>query len=137
AAHMGLTRTRTGPKDPEMRKARVCYNHLAGELSVQTYDSFEAKGFFIPENGALGLSETGEAFFQRFGIDVGALEKQRRPLCKPCLDWSARRSHLACALGTALLGRIYDLGWAKRIKGSRIVRFSPNGEAQLKKAFFI
>ena len=52
---------------------------------------------------------------------------QRRPLCRPCLDWSERRHHLAGSLGVALLSRITDLRWAKREKGSRIVRFTPQG----------
>ena len=35
AASRGLTRHRPGPKDPALRKARVCYNHLAGARGVQ------------------------------------------------------------------------------------------------------
>ena len=33
AAKRGLLRTRTGPKDPALRKARICFNHLAGLMS--------------------------------------------------------------------------------------------------------
>lgn len=66
-----------------------------------------------------------------FGIDLDALTAQRRPLCRPCLDWSERRRHLAGGLGVALLSRITDLKWAKREKNSRIVRFTPQGENAL------
>ena len=61
------------------------------------------------------------------GLDLAALATLRRPLCKGCLDWSVRRSHLAGALGAALLKRFFALGWAQREEGTRIVAFSPRG----------
>src|SRR4030081_392312 len=39
AARAGHMRVRTGPKDPALRRARVCYDHLAGDLGVQMLDS--------------------------------------------------------------------------------------------------
>ena len=62
------------------------------------------------------------------GLDLAALTALRRPLCKGCLDWSVRRSHLAGALGAALLTAVL-LRWAGRPRepGSRIVAFSPRG----------
>ena len=39
AARAGHMRVRTGPKDPALRHARVCYDHLAGDLGVQMLDS--------------------------------------------------------------------------------------------------
>ncbi len=56
-------------------------------------------------------------------------------MCKSCLDWSSRRTHLAGSLGTALLNRFYDLGWASRVDGSRVVEFTGRGERQLLKMF--
>ena len=35
AAGSGHLRSRTGPRDPALRKARVCYNHLAGDLGIR------------------------------------------------------------------------------------------------------
>src|SRR5207237_346581 len=69
------------------------------------------------------------------GIDVEALVSRRRPLCRACLDWSVRRHHLAGALGAALLDRCFELGWARRAKGSRVVNFSPSGEQALRERF--
>ncbi len=135
AAKKGHLRTRTGPKDPALRYARVCYNHLAGDLGVRMMDSLLAKGFLTPENEGLGLTDDGRAFAEGFAIDLEPLEKSRRPMCKSCLDWSNRRSHLAGSLGSALLTRFYDLGWARRIEGSRIVAFSPRGEKAFLDAF--
>ncbi len=135
AAQKGHMRVRTGPKDPALRKARVCYNHLAGELAVQMFDSCRARSFLVDGSGALELSLAGRAFMTDLGIDVTAAGGSRRPLCKPCLDWSARRSHLAGSLGSALLDRFYEMRWAQREEGSRVVRFSKAGEAQFRAAF--
>jgi len=135
AAKKGHLRTRTGPKDPALRYSRVCYNHLAGDLGVRMMDSLLAKNFLTPETEGLGLTRDGKAFFEDFAIDFDPLEKLRRPLCKSCLDWSNRRSHLAGSLGSALLTRFYDLGWAKRVENSRIVAFNPKGEKAFLKTF--
>ena len=121
AAKKGHFRTRTGPKDPALRKARVCYNHLAGELGVEMFDGLVARKFLAEDGGSLALTAAGRSFVTQFGVDVDTLKKLRRPLCKSCLDWSARRSHLAGSLGSALLARFYQLGWAKREDGTRIV----------------
>ncbi len=135
AAQKGHTRVRTGPKDPAMRKARVCYNHLAGELAVQMFDSCRARGFLVEGPDALELSLDGRSFMTNLGIDIAAVSSARRPLCKSCLDWSARRSHLAGSLGSALLNRYYEMRWAQREEGSRIVRFTKAGEAKFRATF--
>jgi DNA-binding transcriptional ArsR family regulator len=136
AAGKGHMRMRTGPKDPALRKARVCYNHLAGEMGVRMLDGLRAAGFVVDAgDDDLVLTEDGRSFVTRFGIDAAALERSRRPVCKSCLDWSARRSHLAGALGTALLDRFYEAGWARREPGTRIVRFTARGEARFLAAF--
>ncbi len=130
AAKKGHSRTQTGPKEPALRKARVCYNHLAGELGVRMLDSLTTRKFLVEDGDNLELTAAGRIFVRQFGVDIDALRTSRRPLCKACLDWSARRSHLAGALGTALLQRFYQLGWAKRETGTRIVAFSKEGEAR-------
>ncbi len=128
AARVGHLRTRTGPKDPALRRARVCYDHLAGDLGVQLFDALEARGQIAVDGESVALTESGKAFADEFGIDLAAIGGKRRPLCKACLDWSNRRNHLAGGLGAALLARFYALGWAKREPDSRIVAFSPEGE---------
>lgn len=135
AANRGLLRTRTGPKDDALRKARVCYNHLAGDLGVQAYDSLLTNGHIVEENEALNLTLSGEKFMVNIGIDLAAITNKRRPLCKSCLDWSSRRTHLAGSLGTALLNRFYDLKWASREEASRVVSFSRLGEVEFNKLF--
>ncbi len=131
AAKRGLLRARTGPKDADLRHARVCYNHLAGDLGVTVYDGLIAQGYLSEQNNDLSVTDAGRRFFAEFGIDIDGLRHPRRALCKSCLDWSARRSHLAGSLGAAVLDQIYARGWATRTKGTRIVRFSTKGQQNL------
>ncbi len=135
AAKRGLVRTRTGPKDEALKKARICYNHLAGDLGVKIYDSMIASGHLDERDDEVELTDLGATFVGEFGIDLRVISKSRRPLCKSCLDWSSRRTHLAGSLGTAFLERFYDLGWAKRIEGSRVIEFSTSGEKKLVQMF--
>jgi len=135
AALKGHTRLRTGPKDPALRRARVCYNHLAGELGVQMYDSLKQRGFVAGDDEKLQLTDTGQQFVTSLGIDISAVNSTRRPLCRSCLDWSARRNHLAGGLGIAFLDHFYQTGWAKRQDGTRVVTFSNAGEAAFAKNF--
>lgn len=135
AAKKGHIRTRTGPKAPEMRKARVCYNHLAGEFGVHMFDSLFGRGFLFERQDEIEITDSGRDFIKGLGIDLDPLQKAKRPLCKSCLDWSARRSHLAGSLGTALLDHIYEKGWAKRLEDVRVVKFSHQGEAAFYEQF--
>lgn len=135
AARAGHMRTRTGPRNAQMRRARVCYDHLAGDMGVALFDSVLARGLIALEDEDVQLTGAGEAFFARFGIDLSALPVGRRPLCRTCLDWSARRYHLAGTLGAALLAHMQAKGWAKREPNSRVVTFTPLGEAKFQESF--
>ncbi|MES0810791.1 winged helix-turn-helix domain-containing protein [Roseibium sp. SCPC15] len=137
AARKGHLRTRTGPKDPAMRAARVCYDHLAGDMAVRIFDSLQARGFIqvSSDKGGIGLTTAGENFVTDFGIDLDRLTAGRRPLCRACLDWSERRHHLAGSLGAALLDRFQEQSWLRREKDSRVVHISAQGSNELKKLF--
>lgn len=135
AAKNGSLRTRTGPKDPALRKARICYNHLAGEFGVRMFDSLLQHRYLSENTKELKLTDQGEVFLTDFGIDPLTLEKPRRPVCKSCLDWSARRSHMAGTLGTALLAHMLELKWAVREPDSRVIAFSKSGEKQFMQQF--
>lgn len=135
AARTGHTRVRTGPKEPALRRARVCYDHLAGDLAVAMLEHMVARGFVLEADERLMLTPTGQVFMEALGLDVAALTRSRRPLCKGCLDWSVRRTHLAGALGAALLDRFYALGWAAREPGTRLVNFTPRGLEAFREIF--
>ena len=135
AERAGHTRTRPGPSDPAMRKARVCYDHLAGEMGVQMFDALVKSRRLTVRGDDIRLTRSGETFLGTFGVDLAAIANPRRPLCKSCLDWSQRRSHLAGVAGAAILDRLYALKWARRDKQSRAVHFTPDGLRQFAKMF--
>ncbi len=135
AYRVGAVRIRTGPREPALRKARVCYDHLAGDLGVFVFDSLKRRSLLRAEGGALELTRRGRQFFSAIGIEADDLAAPRRPLCRACLDWSVRSHHLAGALGAAVLEQCLQLKWARREKDSRVVNFTPAGERALRERY--
>ncbi len=135
AAGRGHLRHQPGPKEPALRKARICYDHLAGDYGVRMLDSLITSGAIDAIGDGLVVTEKGEDRFKCIGIDLHGLKSSRRPLCRSCLDWSERRAHLAGSLGKALLSNFFDKGWARRTAESRSVIFSPEGERQFLQLF--
>jgi DNA-binding transcriptional ArsR family regulator len=131
AARAGHMRVRTGPKDPALRRARICYDHLAGDLGVQMLDSMKKQRLVRASKQAIELTNEGRRFMaESLQIDTDTLAHPRRPVCKACLDWSERRHHLAGMLGAAVMARFTELKWAARddAPGSRVVNFTRTGE---------
>ena len=135
AAGAGHLRKRTGPKDAKLRQARVCYNHLAGDMGTKMFDSLMAQRHLAMEDDQLVLTQSGAAFAADLKIDLETLRANKAPLCRECLDWSERRSHLAGRLGRAFLSRFEALSWAKRDQQTRIVSFSPDGLKAFERLF--
>ena len=138
AARAGHLRVRTGPKEPALRRARICYDHLAGDLGVQMLDSMRAQKLIRQTERVIELTTQGSRFVaEELKIDPATLAHPRRPVCKACLDWSERRHHLAGTLGAAVMSRFPELNWAARdsTPGSRVVNFTRNGEKRFAALF--
>jgi DNA-binding transcriptional ArsR family regulator len=138
AARTGHMRVRTGPKDPALRRARICYDHLAGDLGVQMLDTLRARNLIRQKKQEIELTAEGERFLAKhLQISPDMLTHPRRPVCKACLDWSERRHHLAGTLGAAMMQRFAELKWAARdaTPGSRVVNFTRTGEKQFAALF--
>ncbi|TJV06322.1 MAG: winged helix-turn-helix transcriptional regulator [Mesorhizobium sp.] len=133
AEAVGPKRVRPGPRDGAMRVARVCYDHLAGEQAVAMLDRLVEKDILLRGDNEIRLGPSAASHFAAIGIDVGA--KPRRPVCRACLDWSVRRSHLAGTLGAVILDKILAEKWARREKDSRAVVFSPPGKQAFERVF--
>ena len=127
---------RRGPSDPRLRRARVCYDHLAGELAVRTFARLRAEAFIIGHDFDFALTDRGHRWCQEIGLSVLVEptvvtglngRTHQRPLCRSCLDWSERRPHLAGGLGAALLDRLKSLGFAERALDTRAIEVSPAG----------
>jgi DNA-binding transcriptional ArsR family regulator len=114
-----------------MARARTCYDHLAGLLGVRVTDAMTDAGFLDQASG-FALTGTGVGWLaERLGIDVAAVTASRRPVARPCLDWTERRPHLGGAAGAAICDRFFALGWITRIGTSRAVRLSDEGRRGL------
>lgn len=124
-----------GPRDPQLRRARLCYDHLAGELGVWIYDTLAAQKAFDFTSQGLSLNESGWRRLAKLNIDKSHVAQTRRPACRACLDWSERRNHLAGSVGALLMERLLERRWGKVSRGSRIVHFSVAGERALRRAF--
>ncbi|HEV2363193.1 MAG TPA: winged helix-turn-helix domain-containing protein [Caulobacteraceae bacterium] len=129
SARAGARRTRPGPRDQALRQARACYDHLAGEAGVALYEALVDRGLVAAKDGDLTITPAGAEFSRKFGIDPDVLGRARRPIAKACLDWSERTSHLAGALGAALLTRMLELDWLRRRPGTRALVFTAAGRA--------
>jgi DNA-binding transcriptional ArsR family regulator len=135
AADSGHLRTRTGPRDEALRAARRCYNHLAGTAGVQLYESLIRRGYLNIDASGLSLSPDGCEFTSKLGIDVERLSASRTPLCRECLDWSERKTHLAGSLGRALLDRMIEDKWVSHHANSRAIIFTRRGYERFAAAF--
>jgi DNA-binding transcriptional ArsR family regulator len=125
---------RFGPADPALRRARVCYDHLAGEVAVRIYERLRVRGG-LGSDGAGPLTAAGERLFVELGVDLAELRRGRRPLVRVCLDWSERRHHLGGALGAALFARLLGIGWIERREIGRAVTVTPRGARPLANLF--
>ena len=112
----------------QLRSARVCYDHLAGQLGVRIADAMVARGYLELEDDGGRITEAGMRYLWELGIDTRVAGKGRRYLCRACLDWTERRPHIGGAIGAALTERWLALGWITRAKDSRAVSVTPEGE---------
>jgi DNA-binding transcriptional ArsR family regulator len=135
AFRTGAVRLLSSPREPALRKARICYDHLAGEFGVTAYEGLLRRGALEISHEELRLGASGAEWFRRLGIDTEAAARQHRTFCRHCLDWSERRHHLAGSLGAAFLSRLHELKWATRDKNSRVITFSPRGRRAFQDLF--
>jgi DNA-binding transcriptional ArsR family regulator len=145
---------REGTRAHAVRAARTCYDHLAGRLGVALMSGFVEGGLLVGGDArheraraaadrpsAIGrdldyrLTDGGARRLRDLGVDVdGALAGPRAPI-RYCVDWSEQDHHLSGALGAALAGRLFELGWVARLPRTRAVRLTDDGRAGLSEHF--
>jgi predicted transcriptional regulator len=127
-----IPRERLGPpRDPSMRFARLCYDHLAGRLGVELADALADKGFVSSPGRGFRVTRKGRDFLRDFGIDLDDIESQPRLLVRGCADWSEHRPHIGGALGAALFESLLDRGWLRMRKDSRKIQVTSRGRREL------
>lgn len=133
AGALGFDRSRVGPKDAAMRRARTCYDHMAGEIAVTLFQRMGDRAMLQWDGSLLNLTDKGIAAFEASGIVLDNGRQSRRPMCLPCLDWSERRQHLAGRAGASLLKHVLDKRWV--IRSGRALQITPVGEREFPKLF--
>jgi len=122
---------------PELRFARTCYDHLAGVLAIAMRNELLKRGVIKAGSDAFILTPAGNRFLGSLGIDAEPLRRLRRTFAGKCLDWTERHHHIGGAVGAALLSRFLDLKWLARIRQTRAVRVTHDGERGFDKLFGI
>lgn len=131
---------------PPLALARVCYDHLAGQVGVALFDALVARGALRetaaqmeqPRAGRAGasvaveLGPEGERLFAELGIAQVVARRSKRRFAFACVDWTERRPHLGGALGAALCTAAVAQGWVVRQPGSRAVIVTEVGRQVLR-----
>jgi DNA-binding transcriptional ArsR family regulator len=120
-----LSEIGAGPVAPaarELRFARCCYDHLAGQLGVRVTER---------------LLEAGNRILAELGVEPSALYAGRRALYRCCTDWTERRPHIAGTLGAALLRHYLESAWLLRMENSRKLVLTERGRAGFARVFGI
>lgn len=129
-------RRRATPRvDANLREARTCYDHLAGRLGVALADALVARGALVLGLEAGEITEAGRELLLKFAVPLEAPARTRRLYCRPCIDWSERRPHLAGVLGASLLDRMLELNWLTRADQKRGLIVTDTGRKGLKQTF--
>ena len=117
-----------------LRTARTCYDHIAGRLGVAMADALTERGHIALGADGGEVTEQGQRFLDDFGASPSP---GRRVFCRPCLDWSERRPHLAGRVGAALACRCFELGWIARQRDTRAVAITSRGREGFREKFGI
>jgi DNA-binding transcriptional ArsR family regulator len=123
-------------RDDTLRFARTCYDHLAGQLGVAIADALFNAGHLVMNDDGGEVTETGTLLLTGLGAELHPPSRRRgRIFCRPCLDWSERRPHLAGLVGAEICRCCFELGWVSRQRDTRAVRVTPDGHAALARIF--
>ena len=119
----------TGPRDARMRRARTCYDHLAGRIGVAVTDHLVEAGAI--ELDLVGARPTAALADELARIDLVLPADPRSLGCRPCMDWAERRPHLAGPLATGLCRHLLVRGWLRRADSGRGLDVTGEGSRHL------
>ncbi len=108
-----------------LKHARRCYGHMAGELGVAQFEMLMRCRYLVQTDDGLHLTDAGRAWLVKLGIEQPTKTSAR--IAYPCMDWSERKDHLAGALSRALLLHYVKQGWLSTSQDSRELKPTPRG----------
>jgi DNA-binding transcriptional ArsR family regulator len=111
--------------DTPLRRARTCYDHLAGVAGVALLDAMQKRRWLVrtsADGPAFALTPSGARGLARRGVDVEAARAAKRRFATACLDWTERRPHLGGALGAGVLTALRARGYVGGRGRGRAVR---------------
>lgn len=108
-----------------MRRARSCYDHLAGDLGIALTDLLVKRRCVDSDVGAATTSI--ENISQALSLPL-QVSGSSRPLVRGCPDWTARRPHLAGRLGAAILSSLLSERWLTRRRHDRALKVTERGQ---------
>ncbi|WP_262708964.1 ArsR/SmtB family transcription factor [Tenacibaculum caenipelagi] len=122
-------------KSPQLNDftyARTCYDHLAGKLGVKLTTSLLDNEIIKISGKDYKVTESGQEWFQKIGVDIHTIQQKKRSFAHQCLDWSERKHHIAGALGASLLQLMIEKDWIRKKANSREVFITSAGKIELK-----
>ncbi|PYC15512.1 ArsR/SmtB family transcription factor [Pseudomonas mosselii] len=116
-----------------MRKARLCGDHLGGEVAAALLQRLHVAGWLEGSEQYLSVSQEGKEHLQALGVFIDALAAGDRRGCVicHCSKWNDQGPHLGGCLGKALLRLFTQSGWVREQEGSRAVQLTPLGQQQI------
>jgi len=131
---------REGTRADALRRARTCYDHLAGRLGVEIFSALRESESVVGGNGdeqdvAYRLTGAGRGRLDELGVQLPAADADGTTAVRHCVDWTEQRHHLSGAVGRALARRLFDLRWIERLDQPRAVRVTPDGDRGLRSTF--
>jgi hypothetical protein len=113
-------------RDSPRRRARTCYDHLAGVAGVDLMAALRRRNWLEEDGYSHGrtlyrLTPRGRRCLSDRGVDLAGAGKTRRMYAYGCLDWTERRPHLGGALAAAILQALGNAGVVRRQAGTRVV----------------
>jgi DNA-binding transcriptional ArsR family regulator len=124
-------------QDDRLRFARTCYDHLAGQLGVAIADALAERGHIVLTEEGGEVTDAGAQFLAALGAELTSHTRSRRIFCRPCVDWSERRYHVAGLVGAEIWRCCQTLGWLRRDRDTRAVRVTHPGQVGLRETFGI
>lgn len=122
----------------ELRFARCCYDHLAGQIGVAVTQSMLKRGFVIEAcDRQYALTACGSAWLQQLGVGAGDSTLEHTGHARQCLDWTERQYHIAGPLGARLMDAFLAWDWMRKSPVTRSVTITAKGWEALDKHFGI